>query len=31
MRPPAFEGDGVRVIAWNVASLRSLLKNVRLP
>ena len=29
MRPPPLEGPALRVLTWNVASLRSLLKNVR--
>ena len=31
MRPPPLEGPALRVLTWNVASLRSLLKNVRAP
>lgn len=31
MRPPPLEVPALRVLTWNVASLRSLLKNVRAP
>lgn len=30
MRPPAYDGPATRILSWNVAGLRSLLKRVSL-